>query len=99
MSRKGSRRGWGNEKLCLEAKEVNEHANKREIKELFRSIKADDSTFKNTHHKSRCDPAKLKHHFMQHFNQVIKEDDPIELKQLKKLQEIKIDDIKTTPPD
>ena len=30
-----------NEKLSLEAEEINDHATKREIEELFRSIKSD----------------------------------------------------------
>ena len=92
-----------NEKLRSEAEEINEYANTREIEELFRSIKADGSTFKNTRHKSGCDPAQLKQHFINHFNQVIEIDDPIELREIpvfiKKLQEIKSDDIKTNPPD
>ena len=40
-----------NKKLRLEAEEINDHANKRQIEELFRSFKADGSTFRNTHHK------------------------------------------------
>jgi hypothetical protein len=91
-----------NEKLRLEAEEINKYASKREVEELFRAIKTDDSTFKNIKRKVVCDPIKLKNHFEKHFNHPIKED-PIELNDIpdfiKKLQDVKPDTIKTIPPD
>ena len=92
-----------NEKLRVEADEVNNHANKRQIEELFRSIKSDNSTFKDTKHKSGCDPEDLKKHFTSHFNKKIAIDEPIELREIpdviKQLQQIKVDGIKTSAPD
>ena len=56
-----------NDKLRIEAQEINEYANNRQIEELFRSIKADNATFKETTRRIGCDPHKLKQHF-NHFN-------------------------------
>ena len=92
-----------NEKLRIEADEINKYASKREVEHLFRAIKTEDSTFKNTKRKVTCDPTKLKNHFEKHFNQPIGEDSPIELEEIpdfiKRLQEIKTDNIKTTAPE
>ena len=92
-----------NEKLQGEADEINDFANKRQVEEPYRSMKSDNSTFKNTRHKSGCDPQELKKYFAKHFNQEIKVSEPIELREpmdvIKKLQQIKVDGIKTTAPD
>ena len=91
-----------NEKLRIEAEEINDYASKRQVEELYRTIKADGSTFKNTRQKIECDPTKLKEYFKQHFNRTIDKDDPIELPDapafITKLQEVNID-IRTAPPD
>ena len=55
-----------NEELRIEAEEINEYANNRQIEELFRRIKADNSTFKKTTRRIGCDPHKLKQHFVNH---------------------------------
>ena len=66
-------------------------------------MKSDKSTFKDTHRKNICEPQKLKHHFMDHFNQQRHTDDPTELIQtpdfILKLQDVKIDCIQTSAPD
>ena len=41
-----------NEKIRVEAEEINNHATKREIEELFRNIKTDGSTFKKQNHQT-----------------------------------------------
>ena len=92
-----------NEKLREEAEEINEHASKREIEELFRSMKSDRSAFKNTRSKNSCDTEKLKQYFMSHFNHEIPSDEPVELVDIpvfiKKLQNVSINGIKTSSPD
>ena len=92
-----------NEKLCVEAEEINHHANKREIEGLFRSIKADGSTFKNTKRKEVCDPEKLKNHFQKHFSLDEPVICPVELEEMPdfiaKLQLLSTDTIKTDAPD
>ena len=92
-----------NEKLRIEADEINIYANNRQIEELFRGIKSDSSTFKTTSRKNGCEPNKLKQYFMEHFNQEIHENEPIELTEapefIENLQQIGIDGIKTQPPD
>ena len=42
-----------NEKLRIEAEEINYYVSKRQVEELYRTIKADGSTFKNTRQKKR----------------------------------------------
>ena len=91
-----------NEKLRIEAHEINDYASKRQVEELYRTIKADGSTFKCIRREEGCDPVKLKEHFKQHFNHTINIDDPIELTDapafIAKLQEVSID-IQTAAPN
>ena len=91
-----------NEKLRIEAEEINDYAGKRQVEKLYRTIKADGATFKNTRQEIECDPTKLKEYFKQHFNHMIDKDGPIELTDapafITKLQEVNID-IRTAPPD
>ena len=91
-----------NEKLQIEAEEINYYVSKRQVEELYRTIKADGSTFKNTRQKRGCDPTKLKEYFKHHFNSITDKEDPIELTNapafIIKLQDVDID-IRTTPPD
>ena len=91
-----------NEKLRIEAEEINYYASKRQVEELYRTIKADSSTFKNTRQKRGCDPTKLKEYFKHHFNRITDKEDPIELTDapafIIKLQDVNID-IRTTPPE
>ena len=91
-----------NEKLRIEAEEINYYVSKRQVEELYRTIKADGSTFKNTRQKRGCDPTKLMEYFKHHFNRITDKEDPIELTDapafIIKLQDVNID-IRTTPPD
>ena len=92
-----------NEKLKREAEEINENANRREIEELYRRLKTDAASFKNLRGKQKCDPEKLKKHFMTHFskNQVIANPPEIENipEYIMQLQGIQADGLKTSPPD
>ena len=90
-----------NKKLELEADALNTFANKRQVDELFRRLKSDNSTFLDTNRKQKCDSNKLKEHFKRHFN--IEEDinEPFELNEapefVKELQRIDINGINTSP--
>ena len=81
-----------NNKLQQEAEEINEHANRRQVEELYRSMKSDGANFQNIQYKHQCDPAKLKEYFFKHFNQSAKLNEPFELTAapifVKKLQDI-----------
>ena len=92
-----------NDKLRKEAEEINEYANLRQIEDLFRKIKSDGSTFRNTKQKSMCEPEKLQHHFMKHFKPSSELNEPIELMEapffIQQLQEIETDTIDTSPPN
>ena len=92
-----------NDKLQQEAEEINEHANRRQVEELYRSMKSDGASFQNIQYKHQCDPAKLKEYFFKHFNQSAKLNEPIELTAapifVKKLQDIPEDLININPPE
>ena len=92
-----------NAKLQQEANEINHFAAKREVEDLFRSFKADGSTFKSTKRKNRCDQEKLREFFTGHFSLTVDEnDEPNELKDtpeyIKVLQQINSESINTEPP-
>ena len=55
-----------NMKLKQEAEQINEHATKREIEELFRCVKSDGSAFKNTKQTNKCAPEQLTTHYKKH---------------------------------
>ena len=78
------------------------YANNRKVEELFRSIKSDNSTFKDTNRKVGCETSELKQHFIKHFNYEIQENDPVELTEapdfIKKLQHITIHGMQTNSP-
>ena len=57
-----------NQKLRREAEQINQHATRRETKELFRNIKSDYSSFKLIKRNNKCDTEKLKQHFSNHFD-------------------------------
>lgn len=92
-----------NEKLKSEAEEVNDLASRREVEQLYKSIKNDKSAFKRTHQKIGCDISILKEHFVKHFSHDDTKEIPEELSRLPSyivgLQHIKVDGIKTGPPD
>ena len=91
-----------NEKLEQEAREINSFATKKEVENLYRSFKSDNSTFVNTKRSKSCDPASLKQHFQKHFDDDRDEADPISFTVLpdyiEKLQKIKCEKIKTSSP-
>ena len=92
-----------NLKMQREADEINEFATKRQVEELFKSIKSDGSTFKTVKRTSGCDPAKLKEYFQNHFSVAGNEDDkPTELSNIPQyieaLQQISCKDINHEPP-
>ena len=92
-----------NEKLNKEADQINEHANRRRTEQLYRSMKSDNSSFRNINKGKQCDPCKIKEFFSKHFNQTAIKDIPIELTEapvfLSSLQAIPDNIMTTTPPD
>ena len=55
------------------------HYNQRQIEELYRSFKDDNSSFRIVKMKAKCDPSKITDHFKQHFNPNRADELPIEL--------------------
>ena len=92
-----------NQKLELEADALNTFANKRQIDELFRRLKLNNSTFLDTKKKHKCESSKLKEHFKRHFNIVEDLNEPLELSEapefVKELQRVDIKGINTNPPN
>ena len=92
-----------NEKVAKEVDELNDYANKRQIENLFRSFKSDNSSFKSTIPKRGCEPAAMKTYFQQHFTSDSIDKVPIELidapEFLQVLKEISTENIKVGPPD
>ena len=68
-----------NQKLQIEADELNQFANKRQIENLFQAFKDDSHTFKTCPSNEKCDPTKLKEYFCDHFKNSIHLQDPKEL--------------------
>ena len=91
-----------NQKLQHEADEINENACQREVAELYRCVRSDNTAFKDTNKKPRCSPNVLKDYFMKHFNISPMNDEPIELinapEFIKKLQNIKYE-LNNSPPE
>ena len=92
-----------NEKIAKEAMEMNEFASRRQIAELYRSFKNDNSTFKEIKTSKRCNPIKLKEYFKKHFEAQKTDKDPVELvnapSYIQALQKLSSIHIKTGPPD
>ena len=92
-----------NEKLTNEANEINEHASRREVEELYRRMKSSDSAFKSVNNTSKCDSSILRNHFYRHFNSEVIKNEPIELNEvpefIKTLQELPENLMKTSAPD
>ena len=63
----------------MEANTINDHANRKEVEQLFRSFKSDNSSFKKERPRTKCDPADLKAYFEKHFTSPQIEHTPIEL--------------------
>ena len=91
-----------NDKLRREAEAIDVRVQKRELEELYRCFKNDNSTFREAKTDVTCDPAKLKEHFVKHFNAEEEGTCPIELQDapifVRNLQDISIDDINSEPP-
>ena len=92
-----------NEKLAKEALDINQYTSQRQVEHLYRSFKADNSSFKTAKASKKCEPQKLKDFFREHFRKKETEIKPPELEDLpeviRKLQDITTDGIKTGPPD
>ena len=92
-----------NQKLEIEADELNQYANKRQIENLFKAFKADNHAFKTCPTRQKCDPAKLKEYFHDHFKNSVYLPDPKELDDLpgfiNSLKKTRVSDINTLPPD
>ena len=93
-----------NEKATNEAKQINSFAMRRQVDNLFRAFKSDNSTFRDAKPSKKCDPAKLKEFFKNHFSTKSAHKDPIELDEIPdyihKLKEIpSTQSINANPPD
>ena len=92
-----------NEKLRNEANEINEHANRREVEQLYRRMKSNDSALKTIKSNNKCDPSILRKHFYQHFNRETTETEPIEINEvpefMKVLHGVPENIMKTSAPD
>ena len=92
-----------NQKLEIEAYELNQYASKRQIENLFKAFKDDNHAFKACPNSEKCDPAKLKEHFYQHFKNSVQPPDPVELQDLpnftRKLKAVSLHGMNTLPPD
>ena len=92
-----------NEKIKAEADIINEHANRKEVEQLFRKFKSDNSSFKNEKPISKCEPSKLKAYFHKHFTSPQIEEEPIELEDvpefITKLKQISTQKLNVMPPE
>ena len=92
-----------NEKIANEAKMINGFASRRQVEELYRSFKSENSTFKDSRSTKKCDPTRMKNFFEAHFTGQPVEVDPLELTEapeyIKKLKSLSVHDISTGPPD
>ena len=91
-----------NQKLENEAKQINSFATKKQVENLYRSFKSDNSTFINTKNTKTCDPALLRSYFEKHFENRGEEIEPLNFTKLpnyiEQLQKIKCSNIKTSTP-
>ena len=92
-----------NEELAREADEINDHATRREVENLYRCMKSGSNTFKEIKRMKKCDPNLLKAHFKEHFNPSTKLQDPPELTEapvfIQQLQNMPNANLNTNPPD
>ena len=74
-----------------------------QIRDKFRRLKSNNSTFLDTKKKHKCESSKLKEHFKHHFNIVEDLNEPLELSEapefVKELQRVDIKGINTNPPN
>ena len=88
----------------MEAEELNRFASKRQIENLFRNFKEYNHAFKSSNNtKVKCDPAKLKKHFCDHFKSSCQKPEPKELDKVpefvKQLKKIGTNGMNILPPD
>ena len=93
-----------NEKFAKEVEKINEYANKKQIEDLYRSFKSDNSSFSKYKSKTGgCDQNALKTYFKRHFTAETVDTLPLELTDapafLSKLQAISTEGIKVGPPN
>ena len=90
-----------NEKMRVEAEELNSYATKREIEALYKTFKSDSSAFRNVKQTNDCDPQKMKEYFAKHFGPQEECEEPIELVDapdfIQKLKEVPADFNKLPP--
>ena len=65
-----------NKKIEKEANEINEHANRKDVEKLYRSLKLDTSSFRTICQKQKCEPSKLKEYFSNHSDEATSAQDP-----------------------
>ena len=56
-----------NTKVASEAEEINNYSTRREVEELYRSLKSENSAFISTRDCKRDEHSKLKEYFQKHF--------------------------------
>ena len=82
---------------------INDHANRKEVEQLFRSFKSDNSSFKKERPIKKCDPAKLKAYFEKHFTSTQIDETPVELDEVPefilKLKQISTQNLNVKPPE
>ena len=61
-----------------EANEINVFATNKEIEQLYKKFKTDNSTFKTIKPSSKCEPSALKEHFSKHFDREVWKEPPVE---------------------
>ena len=87
----------------MEADKINDHANRKEVEQLFRSFKSGNSSFKKERPIKKCDPAKLKAYFEKHFTFTQIDEIPIELDEVPefilKLKQISTQNLNVKPPE
>ena len=92
-----------NKKLSDEANEINDHATRRDVENLYRCMKSNGNTFGEVKRKKTCNPDVLKSHFEKHFNPTQQKPDPPEFTFapdfIEQLQNLPENDLNTSPPD
>ena len=86
-----------------EAQEINSFSTKKQVEDLYRTFKSDNSTFVNIMRTKQCHPASLRQYFEKHFEERAAEIEPVNFADvpdyIEELQKIKCEDIKISPPD
>ena len=92
-----------NEKFKQKAAEIDEFTKHRQVDELYKSFKSDNTSFKEYKSTKKCDPSKLKEFFSKHFTSAPIKSDPFELTNapplLEKLKQISTESFINGAPD